>query len=349
MPINSEFQPSMNLNAAPAPVELSPEEQEDFSASIATPLAWAENYINNPKSHRPFEPNIVQIEALSSLNKYNVIRVHRRCGKTTSLVIIALYFLTTMENCEVIYIAPRNNQVQAFWDEMERYIEEHDFIKEAVTGGRQKPFSKNFANGSVIKGFTTGAASNNKGNSIRGQGGDVVLLDEVALMADDDFVALTPIIEGDEYRRFPPIVYAASTPAGAFGQFFEWCTDKSLGWYEIFVPITENPKYTDARRLRIRKQCSLYTWEQEYLCMFKDAGAGVFPVSLILRAKRGKARPSIHPLPEYAVGSITQKPYPAVEVAGQPPVRRVYRTMGVDWGQIQCRRLRSKHCNCRSR
>jgi hypothetical protein len=31
------------------------------------------------------------------------------------------------------------------------------------------------------------------------------------------------------------------------------------------------------------------------------------------------------------VGSITYKPYPQVEVAGQPPVRRVWRAMGVDW------------------
>lgn len=320
------------LNSTPeASSDITPEEQEQVEASLATPLSWAQTYINNPKSHKPFEPNIVQIQALNSFHRYNVIRVHRRCGKTVSLVILALYFLTTMENCEVTYVAPRNNQVQAFWDEMERYIEEHEFIRESVTGGRQKPFSKNFANGSVIKGFTTGAASNNKGDSIRGQGGDVVLLDEVGMMADDDFTALTPIIEGDEYRRFPPIVFAASTPAGAFGQFFEWCMDKTLGWHEIFVPITENPKYSDARRLRIRKQCSLYTWEQEYLCMFKDAGAGVFPVSLVIRAKRGIPSPSLFPMPEYAIGSITQKRYPAIEVAGQPPVRRVWRTMGVDW------------------
>lgn len=332
MPITAEFQPSLNLNAiSDTPGELSSEQEEVLAESVATPLAWAANYINNPKSHRPFEPNVIQQQTLSSLHRYNVVRVHRRAGKTTSLVIIALYFLTTMENCEVTYVAPRNNQVQAFWDEMERYIEEHDFIRESVTGGRQKPFSKNFSNGSVIKGFTTGAASNNKGDSIRGQGGDVVLLDEVGMMADDDFTALTPIIEGDEYRRFPPIVYAASTPAGAFGQFFEWCMDKTLGWHEIFVPITENPKYSETRRLRIRKQCSLYTWEQEYLCMFKDAGAGVFPISLIMRAKRGVPTFSNVPMPEYAVGSITQKAYPQVEVAGQPPVRRMWRTMGVDW------------------
>lgn len=332
MPVDPTLRSSLDVRTFDAiPDSLTSEEEGVLSESLATPLAWAENYINDPKSHMPFQPNIVQQQTLSSLHRYNVVRVHRRAGKTTSLVILALYFLTTMENCEVTYVAPRNNQVQAFWDEMDRYIDEHDFISKSVTGQRQHPFSKNFANGSVIKGFTTGAASNNKGDSIRGQGGDVVLLDEVGMMSDDDFAALTPIIEGDEYRRFPPIVYAASTPTGAFGQFFEWCTDKTLGWNEVFIPLTKNPKYSPARCQRIRRQCSLYTWEQEYLCMFKDAGAGVFPASLIMRAKRGTPENSAIPMPEYAVGCITQKEWPKIEVDGQPPVRYVYRTMGVDW------------------
>lgn len=295
---------------------------EEMEKVLASPYLWAETYLTNPKIGTPFKANIIQERILSAQHRHNILRVHRRAGKSYGLVILTLYYAITMQKGELLYIAPRMNQVEAYWDELERFIDAHPFLKAAVVGGTKKPFVKRFSNGTVLKGFTTGSSSKGKGDSIRGQGGDVVFLDEVALMHDEDFAALDAIIEGDVYRRFPTMVYAASTPQGSFGKFYEWCTDDRGLYNQICVPIDENPLYSAADLARIRAKCSERQWLTEYLVRFLDAGASVFSPSLIKRARRG---------PDYAV---TPMPPRALDDDGRREPKRVWRTMGVDWDKF---------------
>ena len=285
-----------------------------------SPLAWSERFLRNPKDGTPFDANFLQRQILVTPHRRNVIRVHRRAGKTYSMIILCLYWSMILDKGEILFIAPRMSQVEKFWDDLELFIEAHPFLKESMslTGNTRKPFKKSFTNGTVLRGFTTGGGT----DSVRGQGADVIFLDEVAYMQDSDFKAITPIINGDKRRRFKPIVYAASTPAGAFGKFFKMCRQEKRKWHEIFLSIDQNPEYSDKDRKEIEDTCSSREWETEYLCNFLDAGMNVFPLSLVEEAMIGQPY------------RTSDKPRPKPEVAGGKPVRRVWRTMGVDWDKF---------------
>lgn len=241
---------------------------------------------------------------------------------TYGMILVALYECLTRRRGQILFVAPRMSQVEMFFDELDKFIEANPWIKNCLKTSSKRPFKKTFTNGTVIKGFTLGASGKSGGTSLRGQTADVILLDEIAFMNANDFAAIQPIIEGDVYRPVETKAYAASTPAAAAGMFFSWCTDKTKGWHEIFMPVTENPDWSDEKKKAVQQRCSSREWQVEWLCNFMDAGASVFSRSTLINAQKNYiyCNPEKCPMPDRVV-----------ETPGGKPVKKVWRTMGVDW------------------
>ena len=299
---------------------------EELGEILASPQKFAEHFLKNPEQGTIFKSNIIQKQILDAIplgHTHNVISVHRRAGKTFALVILAIYLLMTMENGKILFMAPFNSQVEAFFDELNKFIEFHPWIRDSMVESTKNPYRKKFANGTIIRGMTTGSKAKQKAGSARGQGAHYILLDEVAYMSDEDFASLKPIIEGDAYHK-PPTVFAVSTPMAAAGQFYRWVSEKDNGWNKILCSILENPDWSKKRVEGIRREVNQREWQTEYLCEFLNVGDSVFNLNSLKNCGSINLR----------YDQIQQKPISAINPVTRKPIRNFWRTMGVDWDKF---------------
>lgn len=291
------------------------------------PLAWAEALLLAPSTNEPFVANYVQHQILRSPHRYNIIRVHRRAGKSFSMAILALFYCLMFEGIQVLLICPRGSQVNEIFLTIKDFIHANPWIEAYLAGSRQAlPQQIRFHNGSRVTGFTTGAKGGAAG--IRGQGADVVLVDEGAYVPEDAWGTINPIMQGDVHRRWPPKVYIASTPAATRGHYYELCTNPHnalstagvVFWNQVHVPITTNPGVTEAFRAECRALCaSELDWIREYLCEFPEIGEGVFPKRLVDASR----------FPIVYAESLRDARTETAEKR-RPPSR----TLGVDWDKF---------------
>lgn len=303
---------------------------EEFFASLdpetvrrvtTEPLAWAETFLVTPVQKEPFKANYVQHQILGSKKRINVIRVHRRAGKTFSMVILALYYVIMYENIKVLIICPGNSQVTEIFTNLRDFINGNPWIQPYLKSDRQaNPQRMLFTNGSRITGFTAGSKGKGKAVSVRGQEGDIVLVDEAAYLSEDDWPVIKPIMLGDENRRWPPRVYIASTPAYTRGVYYELCTsaemEADMDLNRIHVSILDNPSASPEFIAECRAFCTNdLDWTKEYLAQFPELTEGVFPKALVDMSRR--------PF-DYATNLKAAQAEPRTS---KPPTR----TIGVDW------------------
>ena len=97
-----------------------------------------------------------------------VYRCGRRIGKTETMVVEMLYLAFTRKNFRVLMAAPYENQIRNMFTRLNELIAESPLIKQAVVSTTKNPAKIEFANGSMILGFTTG----DDAASVRGQRAD---------------------------------------------------------------------------------------------------------------------------------------------------------------------------------
>lgn len=303
--------------------QVDPEEMEEICAD---PIRWCETFLLTPESQEPFKANFVQRRIMGSTYRFNVIRVHRRSGKTFSMAALSLYYAAVFPHCRILVACPGRSQVDLIFGTIRSFIKESGWLSEAIGSDHKSPIQEIvFSSGASIRGFTTGASTRRKGMGLRGAGADVIIVDEGAYLADGDWQALTPIMRGDKYVIFPPKVYIASTPALNRGFYYEICTsprrkfDPKTGakiWNEIWVSITDNPDFTEQDVAEARALSNDVEWAAEWEAIFPDVGDGVFPKSLVDRSRK-----------PFSYASNLKGAIESGGVVGAIPTR----TIGVDW------------------
>lgn len=91
----------------------------------------------------------------------------------------ALYRVNKNESYRCLFATPYENQVRLIFTRLKELIDSSPRIKERLVKSTSNPYQLVFTNGSMIVGFTTGAASGSGGASIRGQRADYIYMDEV--------------------------------------------------------------------------------------------------------------------------------------------------------------------------
>jgi len=304
--------------------KLSRDEKTKYAKILSDPCLWAETFLCNPyeDGNPSLKINYVERKILSSKNRFTIVRVHRRAGKSFSFGILGLWYALTRSNFQVLIICPDQSKVDVLFKVISDLIACSPALDGSVVVQRANPQTIEFTNGSTIKGFTTGVSSRRAGQVIRGHTADLVLVDEAAYLGEADWEAVTAIMWGDITRT--PISFIASTPTAEHGKYFHWCTDDQsqidpkLRWNRIHIDVENNPDWTPEKIGAIQATETESTYKQEWLCLFPDIGEGVFKNSYIERAQRDYEL--------YSKEDIDEK---------STFIPKGIRAMGVDWDKYQ--------------
>jgi replicative DNA helicase len=304
---------------------------------LSSPLSWSEAFLRDPASGQPFKANYLERKILSCDEKRVVVRAHRRGGKSYSMAVLALWSAVVHKFYDVLIACPDDDKVSELFEVINDFVNSTPILSESLQERTKSPHLIKFKNGSTIKGRTTGTSGNKEGRALRGKGANLVLVDEAAYLQDGDFKALTPIILGDKYKSNDGMEVRAvigSTPAEQKGRFFEWCSDTSGQWFQIHIPITENPDFTEEDIDERRSLSTDMEFTCEYMAEFLEAGFSAFRVKDIERAKvdygyasKGCARGAVH----RAMGVDWDKYQAGVNICivdlapGQTKYRLIYR------------------------
>ncbi len=294
---------------------------------LSDPVKWAYVYLG-------WEARWYQEEILRDNSLHIVLRMGRRTGKTTTIMVLALYRCFTRPDYEVLIVTPYESQIREMDAIITRFIADCPELEASIKSKTKNPFRIEFKNGSVIKGFTAGTKAGNQGASIRGQRADLIVLDEVDYMDEGEIVAVTAIaLEAPERIS----IIAMSTPSGRREFFYKICTDPKSSYRQFHYPSSVNPEWTPEAEADFRLLHSDIDYQHEILAEFGDEASGVFNKEAVdiaantvyyayalLTPSQGKW------VKENNIEVVRLGPYTANY---KPP--KAIRTMGVDWDKAQ--------------
>ena len=278
---------------------------------------------------------IVSIESLGEMQTYdlsvpvtmNFVAEDFITHNTETMVVEMLYLAFTKKNFRVLMAAPYENQIRNMFTRLNELIAESPLIKQAVVASTKNPAKIEFANGSMILGFTTG----DDAASIRGQRADWIFIDEVDFMSEYCFEVVAAVaIERAEIG-----ITVSSTPLGKRSKFYQMCTNPAMGYSQHYHPSTHNPNWNDQMEAELRAQLTAEGYVHEVLAEFGTQEAGVFDKDKLDAAQK---------VIDYAYMELDFFQKKKLQEEGRPePLmydgytitnkapRNIFRTMGVDW------------------
>lgn len=164
--------------------KLSTIERAKLAQIMKDPVLWAQAFLIShnagTKKTGPWEARWYQKEMLRDRSLRKVYRCGRRTGKSEVMVVEGLWRASTNKSgYRVLYVTPYETQVNLLFMRMKELIAESPLLKSQVVRTKSSPYMIEFANGSTIMGFTTGASSGSGAASVRGQKADWLYLDEI--------------------------------------------------------------------------------------------------------------------------------------------------------------------------
>lgn len=311
-----------------------------LKAICENPVLWAKAFLrtvdNATKKIGPWTARWYQAEMLMSDAEKKVARCGRRCGKTETMVVQALWETCTHRSFVSLFAAPYEAQIRMIFNRITEIINLSPAVKEQVISNTKTPFEIKFKNGSAIRGFTTGASSGGGAQSLRGQRSDSIYIDESDYLADADFDSILAIAGEREGIK----VFLSSTPTGARKRFWQCCTDPKMHFKQFHFPSTCNPQWGPKMEEEFRAQLSEQGYIHEILAEFGTQETGVFDKDKLDAAMR---------VDMYAYAPLTYSQKMNVEqnhidVDMMIPPKgtnlgvyrpNVFRTLGIDWDKYQ--------------
>ena len=235
---------------------------------LQDPAKWAESTLslrNGPLRLRWYQKEILSVP-MSGKPKSNriVLRMGRRLGKTVTMATLSIWYAFTHKNAKILMAAPYDSQVGVFFKMVREMIESSPELADSVQRDTKNPQYIEFKNGSTLSGFTSGTKSGAKGDSMRGQAADWLILDEADRFHSDDYDSIAAIALEDPDRIG---IIAASTPTGKRDRFYQWCN--SPDWIEFHYPSSVSPTWSEDAEREFRNILS----EQGYIhevCLTPD-------------------------------------------------------------------------------
>ena len=212
--------------------------------------------------------------------RFNVIACGRRWGKT-SLGKTALLWMAIYKNMRTWWLAPTFIMASQVWRD----------LKTETRGIHGVKISENEHRIDLPKGGMIAVRSSHQPDFLRGEGLDLVILDEAAYMEPRVWPEIIrPMLATTRGRAF-----FLSTP---FGRNWFWdlyrigLDPEELDWESFQFATGDNPMIARAELASIRRQTSEPVWNAEYLAHFSDDSGQVF------RGLRAAVRSSIYQAPQ---------------------------------------------------
>ena len=280
---------------------------------------------------------IVSIESLGEMQTYdfsvpmtmNFVAEDFITHNTETMVVEMLHQCFTNKNFRVLMAAPYENQIRNMFTRLNELIAESPLVAAQVASSTKSPYKIEFANGSMILGFTTG----DDASSIRGQKADWIYMDEVDFMSEYCFEVVAAVaIERSEIG-----ITVSSTPLGKRSKFYQMCTDPAMGYSQHYHPSTHNPNWNEQMEAELRAQLTTEGYVHEVLAEFGTQEAGVFDKTKLDEAIK-QENYAYNDLDYYQLSECKEtNVWPKMLMynkANKPP-KNIFRTMGVDFDKYQ--------------
>lgn len=203
----------------------------------------------------------------------------RGSGKTAALAAKALEFAHRPGGRkEVLVVVPYGPQTKVMWTYLNMMMMPH--IRDGVNTIDAKQTLITFKNGSSINMFVSGKDSGSQGQHIRGQNGDLIILDEAAYLPDD---LVSEVVGPVLNRRKWACIIVSSTASNidentVFRNIFEE-PSSITPWITKVVGIYDCDWMSEADRQEAKEDCkgSAEAWRREWLCEFGGKIDGAYP------------------------------------------------------------------------
>ncbi len=240
-------------------------------------------------------PHAKQEEFLSSTAKRVVIRAGRRGGKTTGIAIKAVRAF--LAGRRVLYAAPTEDQIAAFWWEVKKALAEPldagVFAKNEtlhtveLVGTKQRIRAKTAFNA----------------DTLRGDYADLLILDEFQLMDEDawELVGAPMLLDNDGDAVFiytPPSLRSRSVskardPRHAAKMFKKAEADRTGRWGTVHFSSRENPHISGAAIAELASDMMALAIRQEIDAEDVDEVPGALWTNALIERERVDAAPSL--------------------------------------------------------
>lgn len=258
-----------------------------------------------------------------------VIRAGRRIGKTFSMIVKVLFEAITNDDKDILIVAPLGIQVTELFQELRSFIDQNHILSQMLTRSVKSPHTLEFVNGSRILGLSAGSSSGSSAKSVRGQGADLIILDECDFLNESDLNS----IMGTQLGNIENVeIWSASTPTGARSMFYRWCNRAKVTytvnnhedlkpikevrkhdaneWVQFHFPSQVNPNWGEDSEKKVRDEFTELGYIHEVLAGFGDTEAGVYKNEFI----------------DESAADYTYKKYRTRKILPNTP-----RIIGVDW------------------
>jgi len=260
--------------------------------SLIDPVKWARDFLGiELREHQ-------KVDAMCTA-KHTVRRWGRRSGKTYSECQKVLRFALTTQISEghdakgkeikrgpvVLVVSPYLAQITLIFDMIRKMVKRNPDIhiqRDIKTPYHYLKFADTEdCEGAVIMGFTAGSSSGAEGGTVRGQGADMMLVDEADDMPEAD---LLDAVEPIQITTPNVMMMASSTPKGKREWFWKVCTE-SPHYKETYFPATVLDHWDEVKDEVERKGVTGVHFLQEYMAQFAIQIEGVYQANYVTDAE----------------------------------------------------------------
>ena len=259
------------------------DDELDLMKQIYDPYYWADKNIDIKQENlkkRMFKQRWYQESIVKCSSNRKVVRCGRRAGKTFSVALDVLHRMMTRSNYRVLMVAPFQTQAKELSDTIRKLIKVlnpdyggwGNIVERSVT----TPVHEiKFYNGSVFKAFTAGA---NGAGATRGQGADLIILDEADFLSQEAFNAILAILMDTPDTE----MIVTSTP---YGENVLYKLAQMPEYREFHFPSFVLPHYSDKLDKDLRDGSDVAGYIQEIQAEFGLDTTVVFQPEFINQSK----------------------------------------------------------------
>lgn len=252
----------------PALALVAAEQDTRGTATLLTPLAWAEAHatlVLPGVGRQPFRPYAYQAKLLDDRRPQRLILKARQTGISNTCAIEALYAALTQPNTTVLFVSRNQDAARELIRYVEHALSGLTLVTPALTLENQGELA--WANGSRIVSLPSNPSTG------RGIAASRVYLDEFAFCAYDALIydSIVPTLSHGGQLT------VLSTPNGRGNLFFRlWNGQEGGEWARHAIPWQDCPRYDAAWAARMQATMTQQAFGQEYGLDFLTSGQAVF-------------------------------------------------------------------------
>ena len=254
-----------NLKKANVPVEFSQDQILEFIKCKDNPVYFAKNYIKIVSldfGEIPFKMYPFQEKLINNFhgNRFNICRMPRQTGKSTTCVSYLLHYAVFNDNVNIAILANKASTAQDLLGRLQfAYEKLPRWMQQGIVSWNKR--SLELENGSKIIAASTSASA------VRGGSYNIIFLDEFAFIpnhiADEFFASVYPTISSGQSTK----VIIVSTPKG-MNHFYRMWHDAERGKSE-YVPTDVHWSEVPGRDEEWKRQTIANTSEQQFKVEFE--------------------------------------------------------------------------------